>query len=176
MDTSATLYTAQELEERLGRKYFYRQSIYRMAEDRKISSYRVGTVTYFSTQEVVLAVLERLAQRIRNRYHWLNTANLRIRYDETKEKVITIYGFRNDAKITVDTQTEAEEDLLNKIGKGVTHMPEDIPVGPPHQPPPPPHGHGPHRHGPPPPPHHVEMMEALRRIEDRLARIEEKVG
>ena len=181
----SNLYTAQELEEHLGKKYFYRQGAYRLAEDGKISSYQVEGVLYFSSQEVVLAILNRLAQRIRNRFPWITIRNLRVKFDEEEGKKITVYGFPGGRKIVADAENETEEDLLNKvekIGKGVTQMPEDIPVGPEHEPHGPeghhgPHGHGPHRHGPPPPPlHHEEMMGALRRIEDRLARIEEKVG
>jgi len=185
MENSATLYTAQELEELLGKKYFYRQSIYRMAEDKKISSYQVGGTLYFSSKDVTVAILRRLAERIRYRYSWLNIGELRVKYDENQGKIITIYGIRGGKKIIANTETEAEEDLLNKVGKmrkEVTSMP-DIPVGPEHEgnrPPPPPGHQGPHDHGhghhPPPPPHHREMMESLRRIEDRLTRIEEKVG
>jgi len=183
MEKSASLYTAQELEDLLGKKYFYRQSIYRLAEDGKISSYQISGTSYFSSRDVTTAVLGRLAERIRYRYPWLNTGQLRVKYDETQGKVITIYGFRDRTNITANTEAEAEEDLLNKVAKirrEVTNMP-DIPVGPEHEghkPPPPPGHHGPHDHGhhPPPPPHHREMMESLRRIEEKLARIEEKVG
>ncbi len=182
MERVANLYTAQELEELLGKKYFYRQGIYRLAEDGKINSYQVGGVLYFSSDELVLAALNKLVERIRYRYSWLSKFPLRIKNSEENKELI-VYGFSDGREITADTESETEEDLLNKIEdlrEEVTRMP-DVPVNPPHEPgpPPPPHGH----HGPPPPPphhgpppHHVEMMEALRRIEDRLARIEEKVG
>lgn len=178
MEKIATLYTAQELEVLLGRRYFYRQSIYRLAEEGRISSYQVQGTLYFSSQEVTLAVLNRLAARIRNRYPWLSSS-LRIKFDEQQGQLITIYGFKDGTKITTNTQQDSEEDLLNKIEKRkeVIRMP-DIPVGPPHgphgpfdEPPPPPH----HGHGPLPPPHR-EIMEALRRIEERLVKIEERLG
>ena len=172
MKKVANLYTAQELEELLGRKYFYRQGIYRLAEDGKISSFQVSGVLYFSSQEVATAILERLANRIRNRYPWIRFP-LRVKFDENQGKVITVYGFPNGKKIITDTVKETEEDLLNKIEilRGeVTKMP-DIPVYPQDEqgPPPPPPHHG-------PPPHHREIIDALRRIEDRLARIEEKIS
>lgn len=171
------LFTAQELEELLGRKYFYRQSIYRMAEDEKISSYLVNDSLYFSSDELILAALSRLAQRIRTRFPWLNSNFLRVNFDEDKDKVIKVYGFADKSTVTADTKNETEEDLLKKVelkGREVINMP-DIPVGPsrPHDVPPPPH-HPPH-HGPDRPPHE-EVLECLRRIEERLSRIEEKLG
>lgn len=178
MKNAASLYSAQELEELLGKRYFYRQGIYRLAEEGKISSYQVEGIMYFSSQDVALAALKRLATRIRNRYPHIR-GSLRVRFDEQQGKAITIYGFFDGTKIIANTEEETEEDLLNKIEKRreVIKMP-DIPVEPPHGPhgphdEPPPHPHHGHR---PPPPHHMEIMEALRRIEERLGRIEERLG
>lgn len=177
MEKISALFTAQELEELLGKKYFYRQGIYRLAEEGKISAFQVSGIMYFSSDEVVMAVLKRLAERIRRRYPRISS-NLRVKFDERGGKVITIYGFADDRKIEVSTEQDSEEDLLNKLEKvreEVIKMP-DIPVRPPHEPydeppppPPPPHGHR-------PPPHHEEIIQAFRRIEERLARIEEKLG
>ena len=50
----------------------------------------------------------------------------------------------------------------------------DIPVGPHHDVPPPPPPHHPPHHGDEINPHE-EILEALRRIEDRLVAIEEKL-
>ncbi len=175
-----SLCTAQELEEILGAKYFYRQSIYRLAEDRLISSYEVNGVYYFSKEEVATQILQRLAKRLRNRLPRIITRHLRVKYDETLTKEIAIYGFSNGLTITANTELETEEDLLKKIEnqrEEVTKM-SDIPVGPndgrPDMPPPAP---GPH-HGPRPGPeeHHHDVMEALRRLEEGLRRIEEKLG
>ena len=41
------LFTAQELEKILGEKYFYRQSLYRLAESNDINFYLVNTLTIF---------------------------------------------------------------------------------------------------------------------------------
>lgn len=170
-----TLLTAQELEELLGRTYFYRQSIYRMAEDGKIPSYQVNGKFYFSSQEVVSAALSRLANRIRLRFSKL-ARFLRISFDENKNRIISVYGFPDKSIITANTENETEEQLLRKIeekGKEVKNMP-DFPVGGYHRdvPLPPPH-HPPH-HGDEIPPHE-EILEVLRRIEDRLVTIEEKL-
>lgn len=182
MERVSTLFTAQELEGLLGKKYFYRQGIYRLAEEGRISAFQVSGVMYFSSQEVMVAVLKRLAERIRRRYPRISS-NLRVKFGEREGKRITIYGFADGRKIEASTEQDSEEDLLNKleeVREEVIKMP-DIPVRPPHEPydepptpppPPPPH----HGHGAPPPPHHFEVMEALRRIEERLARIEEKLG
>lgn len=175
MENLANLLSAQELEELLGKKYFYRQSIYRLAEDGKISAFQVNGILYFSSEEVVMAALRKLAYRIKSRYPEISK-RLRVKFDESQEKVLTVYGFPKDTKIIANTEEETEEDLLNKLEKlreEVKNMP-DLPVMPPdqgHEPPPPP----PH-HGPPPPPHHREMMDILRRIEERLRKIEERLG
>ena len=177
-----SLRTAQELEEMLGAKYFYRQSIYRLAEDGLIGSYEVNGIFCFSSEEVINQVLQRLAKRIKNRFSWILTRNLRIKYDESQAQEIIVYGFNNGLTITANTKLETEEDLLKKIenqGEEVTKMP-DIAVGPnddrPHMPPTVP-GPGPH-HGPKlgPEEHHHDVMEALRRLEEGLRRIEEKLG
>ena len=178
MEKVNVLYTAQELEELLGRKYFYRQSLYRLAEDGKIASYQINGILYFSSQDTVLAVLKRLVDRIRHRYPRLSSS-LRVKFEENESKVITVYGFPDRIRVIVNTDEETEEDLLNKIehvGKEVKSMP-DMPVRPPDEPygppPPPPPNHGDHHRLPPP--HHQEIMDALRRIEERLAKIEERV-
>lgn len=170
-----TLFTAQELEELLGRTYFYRQSIYRMAEDKKISSYQVSGKFYFSSDEVVSAAMNRLANRIRLRFSRL-ARFLRISFVENKNKIISVYGFPDKSIITANTENETEEQLLRKIeekGREVKNMP-DIPVGPHHDVPPPPPPHYPPHHGDEIPPHE-EILEVLRRIEDRLVTIEEKL-
>lgn len=174
-----SLLTTQELEEFLGKKYFYRQSIYRLAEDKRITSYLVNGSLYFSSEEVVLATLNRLAHRIRTRFPWLNSSFLRVNFEEDKDKIIRVYGFRDKSIITTDTKNETEEELLKKIkqkGREVINMP-DIPIGSnrPHDVPPPPPPHHPSHHGHDRPPHE-EVLEALRRIEERLSRIEEKLG
>jgi|GEM_PF-4629844 len=179
------LKTAQELEQLLGTKYFYRQSIYRLAQDGQISSYEVNGVDYFSAEEVILKALQRLTRRLQTRFPWLDTRNLRVKNAHPGRKEITIYGFPGGFKISANTDLENEEDLLQKIEnarKEVIGMP-DLPVGMPddgpHNPPPPP---------PPPPPapgfhpepprgpeeHHREVMDVLRRIEDLLRRLVEK--
>ncbi len=171
-----TLFTAQELEDLLGETYFYRQSIYRMAEDKKISSYQVNGKSYFSKDEVVSSALNRLANRIRLRFSRLSSL-LRISFDENENKTISVYGFPDKSIISVNTTNETEEELLRQLedkGREVKNM-VDVPVGPHHDvPPPPPPLHLPHHgHDIPPP---EEVLEVLRRIEDRLIRMEEKLG
>lgn len=174
------LLTAQGLEELLGKKYFYRQSIYRMAEDGFIASYEVDGVYFFSADEVVTKALQRLGQRIHRRFPWLDTRRLRVKYDEEVGKEIVIYGFAQGRNIQAYTQEETEEELLQKVEnlrKEVNTMP-DMPIEPgvSHGPKPPPPGHGPHPHGPGPEEHHREILDMLRRIEERLERMERKLG
>ena len=175
------LYTAQQLEELLGKKYFYRQIIYRLADEGSISSFNTDGTLYFSIEEVKRAILEKLARRIRYRFPWVTPHSFRISFDKQKAKEIIIFNSKNKFSITANTEIETEEDLLKKIEKSreeVIKM-QDIPLD---QPPPPPYGAlpppppGPEPHHPPsPPPHHEVIMEALRRIEEALARIEAKL-
>ncbi|MBI3577318.1 hypothetical protein HY086_04735 [Candidatus Gottesmanbacteria bacterium] len=174
------LLTAQDLEELLGKKYFYRQSIYRMAEDGLVASYEVDGIYYFSAEEVITKALQRLGQRIRRRFPWLDTRRLRVKYDEETGKEIVIYGFADGRILRANTEEETEEELLQKVEilrKEVNTMP-DMPIEPgvPHGPPPPPPGHGPHGPGPGPEEHHREILDMLRRLEERLERIERKLG
>lgn len=180
------LLTAQEIEGLLGKKCFYRQSIYRMAQDNLISSYQVADVLYFLPDEVIEKALMRLARRIRNRIPLSRRLGLRIKYSETEAKTITVYSPKNGFKISASTDEVTEEEFLRKIEQArreVRRM-ADIPVddheeaGEPH-----PH-HGPHKHHGPHGGHHPhgdheahrEIIEALRRIEDRLTGIEERLG
>lgn len=175
-----SLYTAQELENILGKTYFYRQRIYRMAEDGKVSPYQVNGKLYFSSEELIKASLNRLANRIRLRFSKL-ASFLRINFDETKSKKITVYGFPDKSVVIADTENETEEELLQKVEnkrREVKSM-ADIPVDPHdhgHNSPPPPHHppHHPHHEDEIPP--HEEILDVLRRIEDRLDRLEEKLG
>ena len=183
------LSTAQELGNLLGKKYFYRQNIYRLAEDSSIPSFNIEGNLYFSAEDVKKALFLKLAKRIRNRFPNLRHKGLMVSYDEQRDKKITIYSTRLGFKLQTAPNLETEEDLLKKLeGEEVKKM-ADFPVdseengGPP--PPPPSHGpHGPHHpphHGPHHDPHHgepphEEILEALRRIEDRLKRIEYKLG
>lgn len=168
------LFTAQELEKILGEKYFYRQSLYRLAESNDINFYLVNNTYYFSKNEIINSVLQKLAESIARRHPWIPANTIWIKYDKQNKKII-IYGFNNNETIEADTESETENDLLGKIEdirKEVKHMP-DVPVKPQHDtlPPPPPH-HGPYHE----PPHHEQIMEALRRIEDSLRKIEEKIN
>lgn len=171
------LFTAQELEKLLGIKYFYRQGIYRMAESEKVNSYNIGKTLYFSKDEVINAALVRLVKRVERRHPWIPHDTLGLRYDEKQEKRIVIYGFSRGEEIVANTDEETEGDLIRKIEeirKEVTQMP-DVPVKPhprPHDKHHSPHHHGPHHR----PPHHEEILETLREIEDRLRKIEEKIG
>ena len=173
MSKPKQLFTAQKLEKILGEKYFYRQSLYRLAENNETSLYKVNNINYYSKKEVINSALKKLAESIARRHPWIPANTLWIKYNKQMKKII-IYGFSKNETIEANTNKETENDLLNKIEnirEEVKYMP-DVPVKPHHDvPPPPPPHHGPH----PKPPHHEEIIEVLRRIEDRLRRIEEKL-
>ena len=176
------LLTAQEIENLLGKKYFYRQNIYRMADDNIIPTFNVGGTLYFSPEDVKKAAFTKLARRIRARFPHLRYKGQVISFDEQKDKKIRVHSTRSRFEVIADPEIETEENLLKKLDekevKNMTNFPVD-PEGPEGPPPPPPHhGHGPHHpHGPhhgfPPP--HEEILEVLRRIEETLARIETKL-
>jgi len=173
-----SLSTAQELEKKLGERYFYRQAIYRLAEENAISTYQINDVMYLSSEEVQTASLKRLAEKIHRRFPDFHYLPLRVKFSEVN-KVISVYGFDNDFKVKINTEKETEENLLNKIEKvrkGVNKMP-DMPVNPPGDRPAPPlpPKPGPHPHHEGPEKHHHDVTEALRRIEDGLRRIEDKL-
>lgn len=178
------LYTAQRLEELLGKKFFYRQSFYRLGEEGFVKSFNVDGTSYFSSEEIVDVVMQRLLRRLRNRFPWLQNKGIRIKFDfgQTGNR-ISLYGGHKGFKLEVDTSKETEEEFLRKVEKAreevikMQDFPLDQPPSPPHgaPPPPPPGPPGPHHPPPPPPPHHEAIMEALRRIEDTLKRIEDKL-
>lgn len=163
------LYTAQQLEELLGKKYFYRQSFYRLTEEGLIDSFNIDGTLYFSSEEVIIVMLQRLSRRLRSRFPWLQNRGVRIKFDQSNRK-ISLYN-QQGFKLEANTDIETEEDFLRKVGlaRGEVNKMQDFPID---QPPPP----GPGPHHPPPPPHHEVIMEALRRIEEALARIEAKLG
>lgn len=177
-----TLYSVQELEELLGKKFFYRQFFYRLAEEGLINSFNIDGTLYFSSQQAIDVVLQRLIRRLKSRFPWLLNKGIRIKFDKLT-KSISVYNPRG-FNLEANTDKETEEDFLKKIEarRGEVIKMQDFPIDqpppPPYgAPPPPPPGPGPHHPPPPPlPPHHVEMMEALRRIEEALRRIENKLG
>lgn len=175
------LYTAQQLEELLGKKYFYRQSFYRLAEEGLIDSFNIDGTLYFSSQEVIDVVLQRLVRRLRSRFPWLQNKGFKINFDQSNNKIY-LHNQKSFA-LEANTTDETEEDFLKKIEtiRGeVIKMPDfpiDQPPPPPYGAPPPPStGPGPHHPLPPPPPHHEAIMDAFRRIEEALRRIEDKLG
>jgi hypothetical protein len=169
------LFTAQELEQDLGKTYFYRQRIYRMAEGGELPSFSAKGVFYFNKSDVIAVVLKRLEERIVSRFPSMNSALLKARYDFKNKKLIEVEGFPGGRDAFVDTETETEEDLLEKIeriGREMIYM----------QPEPKPEPHREHPGGHHPPPHepehvrhHRDVMDVLHRIEETLRGIEERL-
>lgn len=168
------LLTAQEIERELGKAYFYRQRMYRMVDSGELPSYTVKGTLYFNRTDVISLLLNQLEKRIESRFSHMDTSMLRASYDQ---KQVKVEGFLEGRSAYVDTEVETEVELLEKIeniGKEVITMAAKPEL---HKPAPPPHGHHPHphpHHEPEPKRHHRDVMDALRRIEDRLTKIEEK--
>jgi hypothetical protein len=108
------LYSATEIEELLGKSYFYRQRIYRLANNRKLIQFNRHNTVVFMGSHVIQAFLKELELRIQDKFPEIDTASLRIFYDTTKGKRIVVDGLFGRG-IAIDTDEENEEDLLKKI-------------------------------------------------------------
>lgn len=109
------LYTATEIEELLGKSYFYRQRIYRLATTRKLVEFSRNEISVYMGTHVIQAFLKDLELKIQDKFPELDTTSLRIFYDTTKGKRIVVDGLFGKG-LSVNTDEENEEDLLKKIG------------------------------------------------------------
>lgn len=169
-----TLLTARQVEDELGRGYFYRQHIYRLADERMIESYLIDEKLYFSVDEILNATFSRLKKKINRRFPRRFLRRMRVAFNPLEKNEITIYKTKPKLAVSVNTTIDSEEVLLTKleqVRKEVKIM-IDKPIHDhdehDHDHPRPRHSHGPMKH-------HHEMMKRLERIEDLLERIEEKV-
>lgn len=108
------LLTPAEAEEEFGKKYFYRQRIYRLGESGKIKEFSFRGQVCFLGAQILKAVLKDVELRIAARFPDLNVSTLRIFYDTARGKKIVVDGIMGGG-VTTDTENETEEDLLNKI-------------------------------------------------------------
>lgn len=109
------LLTPKEAEEKFGKKYFYRQRIYRLASNGKIMGFEFRGQTCHLAKHILQAFLKDLELRIQNRFPELDASSLQVFYDTTKSKRIVVDGLFGKG-VSVNTDEETEEDLLNKIG------------------------------------------------------------
>lgn len=109
------LYTALEAEDILGKKYFYRQRIYRLAEDKKIISFnrQQAGVVYLGSH-IIQTFLKELNLKIQNKFPEINIESIRIFYDTVSGKRIVIDGLFGRS-ISINTDEENEEDVIQKI-------------------------------------------------------------
>lgn len=108
------LYTAIEAEDLLGKKYFYRQRIYRLAANNKLVEFdRNGTAVYMAAH-IIQAALKELELRIQDKFPQIELTSLRIFYDTVTGKRVIIDGLFGKG-ISVNTDEESEEDLLKKF-------------------------------------------------------------
>jgi hypothetical protein len=124
------LLTPQEAEEELGKKYFYRQRIYRLAEKNKITQFKLKGQSCYLGSHIINATLKDLELRIATKFPEIDTSALRIFYDTANGKRVVVDGLFGKG-ITVNTDEETEEDLMQKI----THIyewmkAESEPIGP----------------------------------------------
>jgi hypothetical protein len=108
------LMTPLEAEEMLGKKYFYRQRIYRLAQNKEISSFQLKGQACFLGSHILKATLAGLNKKISAILPQVDLSTIRIFYDTAHGKRIVVDGLFGKG-ISVDTDNETEEDLLKKI-------------------------------------------------------------
>lgn len=108
------LLTPLEAEEELGKKYFYRQRVYRLAEKNKITSFKLRGQACYLGRQIINASLRDLELRIATKFPEIDTNSLRIFYDSARGKRIIVDGLFGKG-ITINTDEETEEDVMQKI-------------------------------------------------------------
>src|SRR3989338_7892680 len=114
IDTPFHLLTALEIEEGFGRKYFYRQRIYRLVEKGKIPAFNHKGQSCFIPSHVLKAFLKDLELRIASKFPEVDRSKLQIFYDTVRGKRVIIDGLYGKS-LWVNTEEETEEDLIKKI-------------------------------------------------------------
>ncbi|HSW89184.1 MAG TPA: hypothetical protein VLG12_08525 [Candidatus Saccharimonadales bacterium] len=113
-NTPHHLFTALEIEEEFGKKYFYRQRIYRLADAKKIHVFQLRGKTCYLGTHVLQAFVKDLELKIAQQFPELSIDTLQIFYDLSKGKKMVVDGLFGRG-ISVNTDEETEEDLLKKI-------------------------------------------------------------
>ena len=121
MSNTFKLLTPIEAEELLGKKYFYRQKIYRLAEKGKMPSFKLRGQTCYLGSHIVSAMIKDLELHIASKFPEIDTQSLRIFYDTVRGKRIVIDGLFGKG-INVNTEEETEEDAISKIAHIVEWM------------------------------------------------------
>lgn len=106
--------TPIEAEEFFGAKYFYRQRIYRLAEAKKITEFKLRGQACYLGQHIISAFIQELHARIKTRFPEIDSSSLEIFYDAVSGKRIVIDGLYGKS-VAVNTETETQDDLLSKI-------------------------------------------------------------
>jgi len=119
------LLTASEAEELLGKKYFYRQRIYRLAENNKITTFTRKDRTVYLGNHIVQAFLKELSLRIQDKFPEININSIRIFYDTVTGKRIVIDGLLGKS-ISANTDEDNEEDVLGKISSVLEWLRGDL--------------------------------------------------
>lgn len=121
------LYTAPEAEEIFGKKYFYRQRIYRLVSSRKLSSFTREGNSVFLGSHIIQAFLKDLELRIQDKFPEINIESIRVFYDNVNGKRIIVDGLFGKS-LSVDTEKETEEDLLSKMKSIIEWISSDVDV------------------------------------------------
>lgn len=121
MNNTFKLLTPIEAEDLLGKKYFYRQKIYRLAEKGKMPSFKLRGQTCYLGTHIISAMIKDLELRIATKFPEIDTQSIRIFYDTVRGKRIVIDGLFGKG-LTINTEEETEEDAIAKIAHIVEWM------------------------------------------------------
>jgi len=113
-DNPFHLLTASEAEKEFGKKYFYRQRIYRLSKSGKIPAFNLRGRQCFMGRHILKVFLKELELKIVKQFPEFDIGSIRVFYDTVNEKRIVIDGILGRS-VSVDTDKEAEDDLLKKI-------------------------------------------------------------
>lgn len=114
MDTSTHhLVTPIEAEALLGKKYFYRQKIYRLGETKRIVAFNLRGQACFLGSHILKAAFKDLELKIAIKFPEIDVSSLQIFFDPQGKKIIVDGLFGKG--VSVKTDEETEDDLLKKI-------------------------------------------------------------
>lgn len=113
-DTRFDLLTPTEVEAEFGKKYFYRQRIYRLEKSQKLVAFNFRGQTCFMGHKVLDVCLKDLRAKLMLAFPHIQWDEAKIFYDNITGKRIIVDGLFGKS-VVINTDQETEEDLIAKI-------------------------------------------------------------